>query len=589
VRPARASVRFARCPAQGSGGVAPAGGARPCPFYHDPHAFRSHAAPRRPPRAPPTRSAPSDIGPGDPGSPSATVRDALDAAFGGTASADAPDAVGTLPAEQPDAEAELRTDLSLWALVFAGGIGSRFWPLSTPERPKPLLALVGERPLIAETVARLSPAVPPSRVLVLTSADIADALHAAIPEVPGANMLVEPRPMGTAAALAWGAQEVARRAGPKSTLVAMHADLAVGYPNELRRLLGRAAGLTAQGAPLVLIGAEPTRPEAGFGYVVPGEALDADDAATPSGAAARPRTAMATERQRTARARAGDPSRPVGGGGSAVGPARRPARRHPGRLPLERPHVGLGRGGDPPTEARGGRAPPPPRADDRDAHGAPRRVARFVEKPAPLLAEELIAAGRVLAHGILVARPTRCSTRSPSGRPSSSPGSRRSRREVRPLRRHDPEREPRARLLERSPDLVVLPGAFDWDDVGHVGVAAARARARRHRQRRVGARAPRRRVELRGARRRRRRGGGVRLTGALVVSRPGLTFVTTLDRAAELNPLLDALPEELRGAGRAAGGPAATRTGTRARGRPAGPRRGRAPATAPATPDARGG
>ena len=148
---------------------------------------------------------PSAIGPGDPKSPFGDpFGDTLDAVFGATGG-ETLDLVGTLPAEQPDPEAGLRTELSLWALVFAGGIGSRFWPLSTPERPKPLLALVGERPLIAETVSRLAPTVPPSRVLVLTSADIADALHAAIPEVPGANMLVEPRPMGTAAALAWGA------------------------------------------------------------------------------------------------------------------------------------------------------------------------------------------------------------------------------------------------------------------------------------------------------------------------------------------------------------------------------------------------
>src|SRR5262245_53646619 len=106
-------------------------------------------------------------------------------------------------AEQPEGEAALDVGVSLWAVVFAGGIGTRFWPLSTPARPKQLLALVNERPLIADTVARLQPLVPPERVLVVTSADIAEALHKAIPEVPRDNMLIEPRPLGTAAALAW--------------------------------------------------------------------------------------------------------------------------------------------------------------------------------------------------------------------------------------------------------------------------------------------------------------------------------------------------------------------------------------------------
>jgi mannose-1-phosphate guanylyltransferase len=114
--------------------------------------------------------------------------------------------LGFLPQEQPETEAELGTDSALWAVVFAGGIGSRFWPLSTPEHPKPLLRLVGEHPLIADTLRRLQPLIPAERTLVLTSEDIADAIRDAIPQLPEKNMLVEPRPLGTAAALAWGAQ-----------------------------------------------------------------------------------------------------------------------------------------------------------------------------------------------------------------------------------------------------------------------------------------------------------------------------------------------------------------------------------------------
>ncbi|HET9796735.1 MAG TPA: sugar phosphate nucleotidyltransferase, partial [Gemmatimonadaceae bacterium] len=86
--------------------------------------------------------------------------------------------VATLTSEEPQTEAEREAAASMWAIVLAGGIGSRFWPLSTPDRPKQLLKLIGERPLIAETVARLSPLIPPERVLVLTSRDIAPAIHA---------------------------------------------------------------------------------------------------------------------------------------------------------------------------------------------------------------------------------------------------------------------------------------------------------------------------------------------------------------------------------------------------------------------------
>jgi mannose-1-phosphate guanylyltransferase len=116
---------------------------------------------------------------------------------------------------------------------------------------------VGERPLIADTVARLAPTIPPERVLVLTSRDIVDALRAAIPEVPDENMLVEPRPMGTAAALAWGAQEIARRVGPKTVFCALHADLACAYPEEMRRLLKRAALVARPPPPSGRGGARP--------------------------------------------------------------------------------------------------------------------------------------------------------------------------------------------------------------------------------------------------------------------------------------------------------------------------------------------
>jgi mannose-1-phosphate guanylyltransferase len=458
------------------------------------------------PSCPPARA----IGPapGDPGAPD-PFGDALDAAFGGGGS-DVLDAVGTLPAEQLQAEDALQTELSLWALIFAGGIGSRFWPLSTPERPKPLLALVGARPLIAEAVGRLAPTVPPERVLVLTSADIADALHAAIPEVPGANMLVEPRPMGTAASLAWGAQEVARRAGPKTTLVAMHADLAVGYPDELRRLLARAARLTATDTPFVLIGAEPTRPEPGFGYILPGAALDADEEAAEAPDA---------------------PAALDGGASNGAGNGSAPAAEEPGPAPG---------------------APLVPGATPRTAA---RRARRFVEKPAPLLAEELIAAGAFWHTGIVVARAGGVLDALAERTPELQPGlaalaAGKFDRFAGMIQNVSLERG----LLERSPDLVVLPGAFDWDDVG-TWASLRRVRELDDTGNGVWGRAH--LVDASSSVVHADGDGTVvvyGMTGVLVVSRPGLTFVTTLDRATELNPLLDALPEELRGR-RAGGGP----------------------------------
>jgi mannose-1-phosphate guanylyltransferase len=387
---------------------------------------------------------------------------------------DAPEAVGTLPAEQPEADPELETGLTLWAVVFAGGIGSRFWPLSTPERPKQLLALVGARPLIAETVARLAPTVPADRVLVLTSADIVDALHAAIPEVPRDNMLVEPRPMGTAAALAWGAQEIARRVGPKTVFCAMHADLAVGYPEELRRLLKNAAAIAATDRVIVAFGAEPTRPETGFGYLVPGAPLDPD-----------------------------------AGAADAASDGDEPRRTVP--------------------------------------RTAPYRVERFVEKPGPYLAEELIAQQAFWHAGILVARAGIVLDALAERTPELQPGlaalaAGKLDRFAGLIQSTSLERG----LLERSSDVVVLPCDFGWDDVG---TWAALRRVRELDDTGNGIWGAAHMVDSTSCVVHAEGGTvvGYGLEGMLVVSRPGLTFVTTLDRASELNPLLDALPESLAG------------------------------------------
>ncbi|MGZ8455666.1 MAG: mannose-1-phosphate guanylyltransferase [Gemmatirosa sp.] len=389
------------------------------------------------------------------------------------------DAVGTLPAEQPEPVATLETDVSLWAVIFAGGIGSRFWPLSTPERPKQLLALVNDRPLITETVARLAPTIPPERVLVLTSADIADALRAAIPDVPDRNMLVEPRPMGTAAALAWGAQTIADRVGRKTTFVAMHADLAVGYPDELRRLLKKAAMLASTEGALVTIGAQPTRPETGFGYLLP----------------------------------------PANGNGG---------------LPETNADIHTLH-----SDATGD-------AGAAAVREAPRRVARFVEKPGHILAEELIAQGALWNTGIFVWQAGTVLDALAERTPELQPGlaalaAGKMDRFTGLIQAVTIERG----LLERSDDLIALPGDFGWDDVG---TWAALRRVRELDDTGNGVWGPAHLVDASSCVVHADGGTTVvlyGLSGMLVVARPGLTFVTSLDRAAELNPLLSALPEEL--------------------------------------------
>lgn len=166
--------------------------------------------------------------------------------------------------------------MSRWAVVLAGGIGSRFWPLSTPARPKQLLPLVSNEPLLVEAVERLRPIVAVERVLILTNDVLVPAIAKLLPDIPRANLVAEPRAGGTAAALTWAAQEIARRDGPDATMISVHADWAIADSSGFCRALTRAAEAAEEHHALVTVGVVPTRADPGFGYIQPGDKLDDD-------------------------------------------------------------------------------------------------------------------------------------------------------------------------------------------------------------------------------------------------------------------------------------------------------------------------
>ncbi|HEX4682818.1 MAG TPA: sugar phosphate nucleotidyltransferase [Gemmatimonadaceae bacterium] len=166
--------------------------------------------------------------------------------------------------------------MSRWAVVLAGGVGSRFWPLSTPSRPKQLLPLVNEKPLLVQAVERLGPVVPLERVLILTNAGLVPAIREMLPGIPRKNLIAEPRAGGTAAALTWAAQEIARRAGPDDVMISIHADWAIRDEPAFQRALTRAAEVAEEHHALVTVGVVPTRPDPGLGHIQPGEEIDGD-------------------------------------------------------------------------------------------------------------------------------------------------------------------------------------------------------------------------------------------------------------------------------------------------------------------------
>ena len=163
-----------------------------------------------------------------------------------------------------------------WNVVLAGGVGSRFWPLSTPERPKQLLPLVTDAPMLHDTLERLWSSAPPERTLVLTNAALRDAVLAMEPALPPDNVIAEPRPAGTCAALAWAASVIAERGGADAVMVCVHADWAIGDVAAFQSTLNAAAAAASVHQALVTVGIVPSRPDPGFGYIQPGTEVEGD-------------------------------------------------------------------------------------------------------------------------------------------------------------------------------------------------------------------------------------------------------------------------------------------------------------------------
>ena len=161
-----------------------------------------------------------------------------------------------------------------WIVVLAGGVGSRFWPLTTPTRPKQLLPLVSHEPLLLEAVERLRALAPADRILILTNDALVPPIARLLPDIPAANIIAEPRAGGTAAALTWASQEIARRDGPDAVMISVHADWTISDAAGFRQALERGADIAARHHVLVTVGVVPTRPDPGFGYIQPGAELE---------------------------------------------------------------------------------------------------------------------------------------------------------------------------------------------------------------------------------------------------------------------------------------------------------------------------
>ena len=149
----------------------------------------------------------------------------------------------------------------------AGGIGSRFWPLSTPEYPKQFIDILGcGRTLIQLTVDRFKGICPMTNFWVVTNAAYVEIVRQQLPDIPETHILAEPAARNTAPCIAWACWRI-KTEDPEANVVVTPADAVVMNPEEFRRVIKNALDFTAESNAIVTIGIKPSRPETGYGYV----------------------------------------------------------------------------------------------------------------------------------------------------------------------------------------------------------------------------------------------------------------------------------------------------------------------------------
>mgnify|MGYP000347912831 CR=1 FL=1 len=163
------------------------------------------------------------------------------------------------------------TDDHFYAIIMAGGGGTRLWPVSRRKRPKQMLNLLREESLFLMCISNLEGVIPPERILVVTAVDQAGQLQQQAPQIPRVNFILEPQPRGNAAAVGLASVFLQRRDAAAVTAI-LAADIIFQNVEGYRSLL-RSAFMAAQAGYLVTLGIEPTYPATGYGYIERGERI----------------------------------------------------------------------------------------------------------------------------------------------------------------------------------------------------------------------------------------------------------------------------------------------------------------------------
>ena len=167
----------------------------------------------------------------------------------------------------------------MYAVIMAGGRGTRFWPLSRDRMPKHLLAITGTKTIIQQTIERIRPLIPERNIYIITNKDHYDEIRRQCPNVPEANIIAEPMGRNTAPCIGLAAAYIRRR-NTDGVMAVLPADHLITDEDRFLETLVVADKMAQTGPHLITIGIPPTAPETGYGYIEEGEQLTSIDGYT---------------------------------------------------------------------------------------------------------------------------------------------------------------------------------------------------------------------------------------------------------------------------------------------------------------------
>jgi mannose-1-phosphate guanylyltransferase len=154
----------------------------------------------------------------------------------------------------------------MYAVLMAGGSGTRFWPKSRETKPKQLLNIVGEETMVQATITRIRPLIPFENIYVVIGRLIEDEVRRQLPNIPQRNILVEPCAKNTAACIGLAAVTIQKR-DPQGVMAVLPADHVIEHTDRFLETLKIAENVAREGSCLITLGIVPTRPETGYGYI----------------------------------------------------------------------------------------------------------------------------------------------------------------------------------------------------------------------------------------------------------------------------------------------------------------------------------